>query len=105
LPSTSAAYLFFALVFAVGAGLFVVGARLAQSSKHALPTPPRWTRGISEHPDEPLDIYARLELIARLSLIGAPWCVDLLRDALDDEPDAIVRGAVRRALARLDASR
>ncbi|HYW52540.1 MAG TPA: hypothetical protein VE826_01150 [Dongiaceae bacterium] len=45
------------------------------------------------------DAQSRLELVAALSAIRTAWSNEVLRRALEDEPDRIVRDAIGAALA------
>ena len=56
-----------------------------------------WTREITGD-DERLAWELRIDAIERLALVGQPWCVDLLTQALDQESDPVVRDAAERAL-------
>jgi hypothetical protein len=44
------------------------------------------------------DAAARIELVEALASVGGAWACGVLRGALDDEPDAVVRDAIERAL-------
>jgi hypothetical protein len=44
------------------------------------------------------DAYARCALVDALATIGTPWADAILRRALDDEPDALVRAAITAVL-------
>lgn len=44
------------------------------------------------------DAVARLALVDALAIVGAPWAEAILRRAHADEPDPLVREAVRAAL-------
>lgn len=41
----------------------------------------------------------RMDLVERLSIVGEPWCADVLRQALKEEDDIGVRSAISVALA------
>jgi hypothetical protein len=49
----------------------------------------------------PLDVQDRLDMVARLEMVGEKWCVDALSSAVNEEEDPQVNAAVRAALARL----
>jgi hypothetical protein len=49
----------------------------------------------------PLDVSDRLDMVARLEMVGEKWCVDALTSAVDEEKDPQVNAAVRAALARI----
>jgi hypothetical protein len=77
---------------------------------HDRPQPAFWAP-----PDDPLalwpvrldpraatcDAAARIGLVEALESVGGDWARDVLRGALDDEPDAAVRAAIERALREL----
>ena len=90
-----------AVVFLIGAALFTLGSIVASRARGTLQTetssPFAWTRGITEG-NEVLSWEMRLDLIDRLAIVGAPWCADALRAALDEETDARVREPAERAL-------
>ncbi len=44
------------------------------------------------------DAAARIGLVDALASVGSDWACEVLRGALDDEPDAAVRNAIERAL-------
>jgi hypothetical protein len=41
----------------------------------------------------------RLDLVERLSIIGQPWCADILRQALEEESDGSIKAAITNALS------
>jgi hypothetical protein len=49
----------------------------------------------------PLDVNDRLDMVARLEMVGEKWCVDALASAANEEKDPQVNAAVRAALARI----
>jgi hypothetical protein len=51
--------------------------------------------------DGPLGVQDRLDMVARLEMVGEKWCVDALSSAVDEEQDPQVNAAVRAALVRL----
>ena len=56
-----------------------------------------WTHVVAET-DEELDPAMRLDIIERLAMVGAPWCIDALNAAVRDERDESLRDAADRAL-------
>jgi len=58
-----------------------------------------WPAGVDPRAAD-CDAGARLALVAALADVASPWASSLLRDALADEPDAIVREAIHAALDR-----
>jgi hypothetical protein len=104
LASTSPALFFFAVLFAVGALLFVSGtwilrARATASRAHVEPEKRielRWTQGFA--PAEALSLDDRIDMIERLAMVGAPWCVETLELALREERNAYAREAAENAL-------
>ena len=56
-----------------------------------------WTHAVAET-DEELDPAMRLDIIERLAMVGAPWCVDALNAAIRGERDEALRDAADRAL-------
>ena len=50
-----------------------------------------------------LDVRDRLDMVARLEMVGEKWCVDALRSATHEEHDPQVNAAVRATLTRLHA--
>ncbi|HTX58845.1 MAG TPA: hypothetical protein VMH02_04140 [Verrucomicrobiae bacterium] len=67
--------------------------------------PPASHRGLWDHliatEDGPVSVADRLDMVARLEMVGEPWCSDALHAALDEEPDPGVTAAARQALLRL----
>ena len=98
LPSTSTAALFFALLLVTGVILWIVGGRLARSSRAASPSVAlTWTR-VATGSDDAVDYPTRLDLVERLAMVAQPWCVDALQQAMREESDATMRDAADRAL-------
>jgi hypothetical protein len=64
------------------------------------PLPGLWHHLI-ETDDGPLGVQDRLDMVARLEMVGEKWCVDALHSASTEEQDLQVNAAVRAALARL----
>jgi len=52
-----------------------------------------------------LDDAARLKLIHDLEMLRAPWCVELLQQAVAEEPTAANREAAERAIRRIRLAR
>ena len=99
LPSNPALEIFAAL-FAIGAALFAAGSWLARHQplpSAQIPAPLHWTRAVTDSEEE-LSTAMRLDLIERLAIVGAGWCVDALNAALEEESDPVVREAADRAL-------
>ncbi|MHB8140668.1 MAG: hypothetical protein ACYDHD_05355 [Vulcanimicrobiaceae bacterium] len=92
-PSINRALLALAVVFVVGALLYGIGLALSR-----VPGPPPsvgWTSLITGD-DRQYDRAARLEMLDRLLLIGAPWCVPIARSALTEERDEALRSLALR---------
>jgi len=51
------------------------------------------------------DAAARIGLVEALASVGGVWACEVLRGALDDEPDAAVRNAIERALREVRPAR
>lgn len=64
------------------------------------PLPGLWHHLI-ETDDGPLGVQDRLDMVARLEMVGEKWCVDALHSASTEEQDLQVNAAVRAALTRL----
>ena len=83
--------------------LFALGSWMARRTPGATVAPapappaPPWTREVAPS-DEPLTVAQRFEVIERLALVGAPWCIRALEDAVDRESEPELRDAAERAL-------
>jgi hypothetical protein len=64
------------------------------------PLPALWAHLVATE-DGPLNVQDRLDMVARLEMVGEKWCVDALESATREEQDPQVNAAVRAALARL----
>jgi hypothetical protein len=64
------------------------------------PLPGLWHHLI-ETDDGPLGVQDRLDMVARLEMVGEKWCIDALHSASTEEQDLQVNAAVRAALVRL----
>lgn len=95
LPSSSTAALVFSLLIVLGAALWVIGGRMQRSSKAASTL--TWTHAVLES-ETPVDAPTRLDVIERLAMVGAPWCVAALESARAQERDRTLRDAADRAL-------
>jgi hypothetical protein len=107
---SEAAILTFVVIIVIGAILFGIGTAIRTRERAAshgkTPIEPAaapvsdahltWTSQFCEN-DEPLGAGARIELIERLGLVGAPWCADVLREAQRQERDPAVLHALERA--------
>ncbi|MDP9019169.1 MAG: hypothetical protein M3N19_12720 [Candidatus Eremiobacteraeota bacterium] len=83
-------------------GLFLLGFALVRIS-YALPgaiqaPPVPWPQRIDDSAID-LDQQAKIELIERMGLIGAPWCEEILKQADSEESDSTLRRAIAFALA------
>ena len=84
-----------ALIFAIGAALYAIG--LALPGRVGAPVAP-WPLRIDDGALD-LDTDAKIELIERLGLVGAPWCEEILRQADTEENEPTLRRAIACALA------
>ena len=98
--SSNPALAIFAGLFLVGAALFAFGTWLtrrpvgvAQEEAHPAIT---WTQELAGAEQLPWEL--RMDMIERLAIVGRPWCVELLKLALEEESDNVVRDAAERAL-------
>jgi hypothetical protein len=66
------------------------------------PLPDLWARLVATE-DGPLDVRDRLDMVARLEMVGEKWCIDALESATHEEQDPQVNAAVRATLGRLQA--
>ena len=85
-----------AVAFAIGLLLFGISTAMLRKPP-AAPTFPKWPQLI----DESLvaaDRQLRLDIIERLSIVAQPWCEDVLRQAIEQEDDAVVKSAAISAL-------
>jgi hypothetical protein len=64
------------------------------------PLPDLWARLVTSE-DGQLDVQDRLDMVARLEMVGEKWCIDALESATREEQDPQVNAAVRATLARL----
>ena len=64
------------------------------------PLPGLWAH-LVETEEGPLGVQDRIDMVARLEMVGEKWCVDALKSATDEERDPQVNAAVRAALARI----
>jgi hypothetical protein len=64
------------------------------------PLPDLWGHLVATE-DGPLNVQDRLDMVARLEMVGEKWCVDALNSAVHEEQDPQVNAAVRAALARI----
>lgn len=90
-----------AVAFIVGVLLFGISTSMLRSSRDesapVIATAPAWPQLV----DDSLTgagRQLRLDMVERLSIIGEPWCVDVLRAAMAQERDATVRSAITDAL-------
>ena len=100
LPSTSSAFFVLALIFVLGAAVFVAGTLLTRRQKAPpvpVPVTITWTRELIPDDDVPA-ADLRLDMIERLAIVGAPWCVETLKAALNEESDPLIHDAADRAL-------
>jgi hypothetical protein len=67
------------------------------------PLPDLWARLVATE-DGPLDVQDRLDMVARLEMVGEKWCIDALESATREEQDPLVNAAVRAALSRFVSS-
>jgi hypothetical protein len=95
-----------ALLFASGAILFAVSTILVQArsidAKDAASA--TWLAAAGIDAPESCDAAARIELVERLALVGAPWCAEVLRAAWREERTPSVRKAIRKALRAIRGS-
>lgn len=99
LPSTS---FDIAVAVAFAVGLLLFGISTAMLRKPAVANP-SWPQLI----DESLvsaDRQLRLDIIERLSIVAQPWCEDVLRQAIEQEDDAVVKNAILVAVRDLHKS-
>ena len=66
------------------------------------PLPDLWARLVATE-DGPLNVQDRLDMVARLEMVGEKWCIDALESATHEEEDPQVNAAVRATLSRLHA--
>ncbi|HTA37730.1 MAG TPA: hypothetical protein VK760_01570 [Candidatus Acidoferrales bacterium] len=66
------------------------------------PLPDLWARLVATE-DGPLPVQDRLDMVARLEMVGEKWCIDALQSAAHEEQDPHVNAAVHATLARLHA--
>ena len=66
------------------------------------PLPDLWARLVATE-DGPLNVQDRLDMVARLEMVGEKWCIDALESATHEEEDPQVNAAVRATLTRLHA--
>jgi hypothetical protein len=64
------------------------------------PLPDLWARLVATE-DGPLDVQDRLDMVARLEMVGEKWCIDALESATREEQDPQVNAAVHATLQRL----
>lgn len=95
-------YLFFAIIFALGTGLVVVGTLLVRNERRIepleLPEPVvverhpelTWTQTLVD-PGTELDAQTRIDMLTRLALLAQPWCTPIVQQALSEERDPSVR--------------
>ena len=90
----------------VGLDDAVVGEPVPIDASAARPAPRNitWTQQF-EPRSGTLDDAARLKLIHDLEMLRAPWCVELLRQAVAEEPTAANREAAERAIRRIRLAR
>lgn len=93
-------YIIPVIVFAGGAVLYAAGKIYSHARSLSANGDARFTwieaAGIAQ--DESCDAAARRELVDRLTVVGQPWCVEVLHLALREERDRSVRKAIRFAL-------
>jgi hypothetical protein len=105
LLSNNPALSIFLVLFLIGAVLFVAGSLIAQADRRRAQSPAHvssaaltWTHAVAGTKDA-LGDDTRLDLIDRLAIIGEPWCVDALREAVAQEENPAIRNAAERALS------
>ena len=101
------------VAFVVGLLLYGIGTSMLRSSREPAPvsapvrTPARtrvaWPRLVDDSLTD-TDPELRLDLVERLSIIGEPWCVEILRHAGETEDDPDVKSAISVALSQLRPS-
>lgn len=93
-----------AVAFVVGLLLYGIGTSMLRSTREPTPVIVTDQPSLVTWPclvDESLSDAGpdlRLDLVERLSIIGQPWCVEILKQALVQENDASVKDAVGAAL-------
>ena len=92
------------MVFAGGTLLYAAG-KVYSRARSLVPsdggTPPAWIEAAGIEKGGSCDAATRIELVERLTLVGQPWCVELLQTAQRDERDPSVRAAIESALKSL----
>jgi hypothetical protein len=96
-----------AVVFAIGALLFLLGTAIVRRERRAVEVAdvpadpmlalPPWTADLAGT-NEVIARELRVDMIERLAMIGEPWCVELLERARTQDPDTSVRDAAENAL-------
>ena len=89
-----------AVAFVVGLLLFGIGTSMMRSLRvqNGNGNIASWPRLVDESLAD-ADPRLRLDIVERLSIVGEPWCVDILRQAFKDENDAGVKEAISSVLA------
>jgi len=64
------------------------------------PTTALWSHLVTTE-EGPLNVHDRLDMVARLEMVGEKWCVDALNAATTEERDPQVNAAARAALSRI----
>jgi hypothetical protein len=87
------------VAFVVGLLLYGIGTSMMRSMRAQTGNgkTSAWTQLVDESLKD-ADPQLRLDIVDRLSIIGEPWCVDVLRQAFKDENDAGVKAAISSAL-------
>jgi hypothetical protein len=65
------------------------------------PLPSLWAHLVDSEDGE-LSVQDRLDVVARLEMVGEKWCIDALNSAIEGEQDPQVKAAARAALTRID---
>jgi hypothetical protein len=93
LPPSNPALVIYAVVFLVGAGLFVLGSLIVRAERTRIarvaPVPETGAPG---------DLELQLDYVERLAMVGQPWCVDELESLRAKAYDPQVRDAAEAAL-------
>lgn len=92
------------MVFAGGTILYAAG-KIYSHAGSLVPTNaathPRWMEAAGVEQGVLCDTATRIDVVERMALLGAPWCVEALHAALRDERDPSVRKAIKTALRTL----
>lgn len=82
---------------AIAPSAAIAATPIAPAAVVAAPAPITWTAAVTGSDDQ-LDVETRIDIIERLALVGEPWCMEVLRDAVQLDPSEEVRATAKAVI-------